>query len=44
MMDLRFLSAEIAHGMPLRAKSTTIPLPDEVRTIVIAAWTPRASD
>src|SRR5258708_30440016 len=44
MLDLALLSAEIANGMykkPLEALAREIhyePLPDEIRTVIIASW------
>jgi len=44
MMDLALLSAEIANGMykkPIELLAKEIhydPLPDDVRTVIIAAW------
>jgi hypothetical protein len=44
MMDLALLSAEIANGMykkPIEAIAREIhydPLPEDVRTVIIAAW------
>jgi hypothetical protein len=54
MMDLALLSAEIANGMykkPIEVLAREIhydPLPNDVRTVIIAAWSrggvlPRAS-
>ena len=45
MLDLALLSAEIANGMykkPIQVLAKEIhydPLPDDVRTVIIAAWT-----
>jgi hypothetical protein len=45
MMDLALLSAEIANGMDKQPIDVMVkefrydPLPDDVRTVVIAAWT-----
>ncbi len=45
MMDLALLSAEIANGMyrkPIDVIAKEFrydPLPDEIRTVIIAAWT-----
>jgi len=44
MMDLALLSAEVANGMyekPIDVLAREIhydPLPDDVRTVIIAAW------